>query len=192
MKTPSLFRTLTIVGIAFWLGIFAFVPLLMTLVTSFLQHTPDKLIIFKLTFRAYAQLCDPIYARILLQSVVLAFLSTFWCLLLGYPMAFMIARAHEKLRAILLLFVMIPFWTSSLIRTYAILALLKTAGILNTLLLKLHIIHIPLQLLYTNTAVLIGSVYNLLPFVILPLYANIEKLDVRLLEAARDLGSTRL
>ncbi|OGT64726.1 MAG: spermidine/putrescine ABC transporter permease [Gammaproteobacteria bacterium RIFCSPHIGHO2_12_FULL_45_9] len=192
MKTRSLFKTFSITSITLWLSVFALVPLLMTLVTSFLQHTPDQLVVLKPTLRAYTQLFDPIYGRILLQSLWLALLSTFFCLLLGYPMAFMIARAPERMRPILLLFVMIPFWTSSLIRTYALLALLKTQGLVNTLLLSLHVIHAPLQLLYTNTAVLMGCVYNLLPFVILPLYANIEKLDVRLLEAARDLGASRM
>jgi len=90
------------------------------------------------------------------------------------------------------LLVIVPFWTSSLLRSYAIITIIQAHGILNTLLLKLHVIHAPLQLLYTNTAVLIGLVYNLFPFVVLPLFANMEKMDWRLIEAAQDLGANNI
>jgi spermidine/putrescine transport system permease protein len=111
------------------------------------------------------------------------------CLLLAYPFSYLVARLPNQFKGVLLLLVIIPFWTSSLIRSYAIVALLKTHGILNTVLISLGIINQPLQLMYTNTATLIGLIYNLLPLMILPLYASIEKLDMRLIDAARDLGA---
>ncbi|MCZ6914823.1 MAG: ABC transporter permease subunit, partial [Rickettsia endosymbiont of Ixodes persulcatus] len=111
------------------------------------------------------------------------------CLCLGYPFAYILARLKSKYKSLLLFLVIIPFWTSSLIRTYAIISILKAKGLLNTILLSLGIIHQPLSILYTGTAVMIGLVYSLLPFMILPLYANIEKLDIQFIDAARDLGA---
>lgn len=176
-----------------WLGIFACIPILLVLATSLLSHNVDTdFIQLHLTLQNYIALIDTVYLKIFLHSFYLSGTVTLLCLMLGYPFAYILARMDEKVRGILLLLVIIPFWTSSLIRTYAIVILLKAKGILNAFLIYLGIIHMPLQLLYTNTAVLIGLVYTLLPFMILPLYANIEKLDTELLDAARDLGASRL
>ena len=191
MRTSSPFRLFSITSVTLWLGMFAFIPMLLVLFTSFLTHTDSQLITFHFTLGNYQQLFSSIYFKILLQSLALAFICTWVCLLLGYPAAFIIARSSDRWKPLLLLLMIIPFWTSSLIRTYAMLAILKTHGLLNTALLSLGILHHPLQMIYTNTAVLIGSVYDLLPFMILPLYANIEKLDNRFIEAARDLGANR-
>jgi spermidine/putrescine transport system permease protein len=192
MKTNSFFKRASLSIITAWLGILALAPLLLVLFTSFLGHDTSQLIILNLTGQNYSQLLQPLYFRILAQSLTLAFLCTLICFMIGYPAAYIIGRSKSRFKPIFILFIIIPFWTSSLIRTYAMLAILKTKGLLNTILLYLGIIHHPLQLLYSNTAVLIGCVYNLLPFMILPLYANIEKLDDRYFEAARDLGANRL
>ncbi len=192
MKTRSLFRTSSIATLYIWLGLLVFVPLALMLGTSFLSHNNDTLIVWKFTFQNYLNLSHYLYFRILLQSLELSISATLICLILGFPAAYIIANLPKQAKTFALLFIILPFWTSSLIRTYAILAILKTKGIINAALLALGIIHQPLQLLYTNTAVLIGSVYNLLPFMILPLYSNIDKLDRRLLEAARDLGAKRI
>ena len=192
MKLKSPFRHASITVLHLWLGILAFTPLLLVLFTSFLRHDDSHLILFHFTLSNYIKLSNFIYLRILLQSLELASFATLLCLIIGYPAAYIIARLPQRTKALAILFIMLPFWTSTLIRTYAMLAILKTKGLLNTLLLSLGLIHHPLQLIYTNTAVLIGCVYDLLPFMILPLYANIEKLDNRLLEAARDLGANRL
>lgn len=189
MKNSSLFRYSTLSSIFIWLGVLAFIPLLLMLIVSFIEHSNHQLLIWKWTFENYTQLADPIYLRILLQSLKLAFGTTIICLILGYPAAYLIAKLTAQQKSLAILFIILPFWVSSLIRTYAMLAILKTKGLLNTVLLGLGIIHHPLQILYTNTAVLIGSAYDLLPFMILPLYANIEKFDSQLLEAARDLGA---
>jgi len=111
------------------------------------------------------------------------------CLLLGYPMALAIARAEPARRSLLLMLVILPFWTSFLLRIYAWIGLLKDDGLINSLLLSLHLIHMPIQMANTSFAVYIGIVYSYLPFMILPLYANLEKHDATLLEAAADLGA---
>ncbi|MCK4608691.1 MAG: ABC transporter permease subunit [Gammaproteobacteria bacterium] len=174
-----------------WLGAFALIPISLVFFTSILTQDTEKLVSLPVTLRHYLELFNSAYVRILLQSFYLAFSCAIICLILGYPFAFTIARCKSRYRSLLLLLIIIPFWTSSLIRTYAIMAIIKTKGLLNTLLLALGIIHHPMHILYSYTAVLIGSVYDLLPFMILPLYANIEKLDDTLLEAARDLGASK-
>jgi spermidine/putrescine transport system permease protein len=193
MNTNRRFQYFSIGLIWVWLGIFACIPILLVLATSLLSNSVDtNFIQLHLTFQNYIALIDTVYLKIFLHSFSLSGVVTLLCLLLGYPFAYILARLEEKYRAILLLLVIIPFWTSSLIRTYAIVILLKAKGILNAFLIHIGIIQLPLQLLYTNTAVLIGLVYTLLPFMILPLYANIEKLDTELLDAARDLGASRI
>jgi putrescine transport system permease protein len=132
---------------------------------------------------------DPLYVRSLLYSLQVAAISTLLCLLIGYPMAYAIARSGATLRNVLLMMIVLPFWTSFLLRVYAWMGLLKTDGVINHLLLSLGVIHHPLVLLNTDFAVYIGIVYSYLPFMILPLYSNLEKHDVTLLEAAADLGA---
>ncbi|OGO93563.1 MAG: spermidine/putrescine ABC transporter permease [Coxiella sp. RIFCSPHIGHO2_12_FULL_42_15] len=186
-----LFRNSSITLLYLWLGLFAFIPLLLVLMTSFLSHTDTALVVWHFSLKNYLQFSNPVYFRIFVQSLGLAFLATLFCLIIGYPAAYLIAQLSKRSKNLALLFIILPFWTSSLIRTYAMLAIIKTKGLLNTVLLALGIVDHPLQLLYSNTAVLIGSVYDLLPFMILPLFANIDKLDKRLLEAARNLGAGR-
>ena len=134
---------------------------------------------------------DSLYFVTYLNSVKLAFIATVFTLLIGYPIAYGIARSPQPIRNILLLLVVIPFWISFLLRVYSWMGILKTNGLINGFLLWLGLIDQPLQLLYTDTAVYIGMVYSYLPYMILPLYANLVKLDVRLLEAASDLGAKR-
>ena len=134
---------------------------------------------------------DSLYFVTYLSSVKLAFISTVFTLLIGYPIAYGIARSPQPTRNILLLLVVIPFWISFLLRVYSWMGILKTNGLINGFLLWIGLIDQPLELLYTDTAVYIGMVYSYLPYMILPLYANLVKLDVRLLEAASDLGAKR-
>ena len=143
-----------------------------------------------LTFHNYARLAqDSLYLHALFGSLSLALFSTILCVLIGYPMAYAIARAPEQHRVMLLMLVVIPFWTSFLLRVYAWIAILKPNGLLNQLLLALGIIDEPLAILYTPAAAIIGMVYSYLPFFILPLYATLVRLDTQLLEAAADLGA---
>ena len=140
------------------------------------------------TVENFARIFDRLYAVILLRSFALAAIATLLCLLLGFPLALYIARAKRR-RNLLLNLVMLPFWTSLLIRTYAWMFLLRDTGLVNTVLQALHIIRQPLPLLFNDGAVILGLVYGYLPFMVLPLYATIEKLDPALLDAAADLGA---
>lgn len=143
------------------------------------------------TLAAYTRLFDPLYLRILLRTVLTALACTALCLVLGFPVAVAIARSG-RWRHRLLFLVVLPLWTSFLVRTYAMIVLLRDGGLINTVLLQLGIIHEPLRLLYTLGAVLAGLVYGYLPLMILPIYASLEKLDLELLEAAATLGARPL
>jgi len=173
----------------FWLVAFALLPNLLVFVASFLQRGSDEFVAFAFTLGNYQRLLDPLYLGLLLDSFWLAAITTILCLLLGYPFAYLLTRMTPRWRPLLLLLVIIPFWTSSLVRTYAMVIVLKANGLLNQILLGLGLIDEPLELLYPEPAVILGMLYALLPFMILPLYATLEKLDHRLIEAARDLGA---
>jgi spermidine/putrescine transport system permease protein len=140
------------------------------------------------TGESYQRLADPIYLAILWRSVWIAAVSTLGCLLLGFPLALFISRSGGR-KNLYLSLVILPFWTSFLIRTYAWMFLLRDTGLINTVLQKLEVIHEPLPLLYNNGAVVLGLVYSYLPFTVLPIYAALERLDPTLLEAAADLGA---
>ena len=135
---------------------------------------------------------DALYLAAYAGSLKIAFFSTLLCLLIGYPMAYAIARARKDLQTVLLLLIMMPTWTAILIRVYAWMGILSSNGLLNSLLLGMGLIDTPLKILNTDLAVYIGVVYSYLPFMILPLYANLVKHDLSLLEAASDLGARRL
>jgi spermidine/putrescine transport system permease protein len=130
-----------------------------------------------------------VYLQIVVRSILYAALTTMLCLAMGYPVAYLIGRSSERWRNLLLMAVMIPFWTSFLIRTYAWVTILKSEGLLNSLLVQLRLIAEPLEMLYTPGAVVLGLVYTFLPFMILPIYSSVEKLDGALIEAALDLGA---
>jgi len=132
---------------------------------------------------------DKLYGLSYLKSVTTAAVATAFCLLLGFPMAYAIAKAEERTRNLLLLLIILPFWISFLLRVYAWMGLLNNYGVINNLLLWAGIIDRPVQLIYTDFAVYLGLVYSYLPFMILPLYATLERLDNRLVEAAMDLGA---
>ena len=200
-----LWKNLIIAIPYFWLLLFFLAPFLIVLkisladpivaqppFTPLLQKSDDGVMSIYATFDNYKYLFqDSLYFVTYLSSVKLAFISTVLALLIGYPIAYGIARSPQPTRNILLLLVVIPFWISFLLRVYAWMGILKTKGLLNGFLLWTGIINEPLELLYTDTAVYIGMIYSYLPFMILPLYANLEKLDIRLLEAASDLGAKR-
>jgi spermidine/putrescine transport system permease protein len=172
-----------------WLVLFGVVPLLLLVATSFLAQDPVEFFRVAPSLESYRQLLDPNYLAVTWRSVGFALTTTVLCLLLGYPFAWYTARLSRSSRVLVLVLLMIPFWTNSLVRTYAIRMVLGTQGLLNKALLATGIIDTPLRLLYTDTAVVLGLLYLMLPFMILPLYANLEKLDYRLVEAGRDLGA---
>ena len=172
-----------------WLLAFVVVPAAILLVYSFCERDEVGGVIFSFTWENYQRVFDPVYLRIFARSVGYAGLTTVICVVGGYPVAYYIARASVERRNRLLLLVMVPFWTSFLIRTYAWITILKQEGLLNGLLQGMALTTAPLSLLYTPTAVIIGLVYAYLPFMILPIYGSAEKLDNSLIEAAYDLGA---
>ncbi|CAH1534628.1 MULTISPECIES: spermidine/putrescine ABC transporter permease PotB [Vibrio] len=174
-----------------WLTLFVLVPNLMIIGTSFLTRDEANLIELTFTFDNYLRLLDPLYAKVLMHSFYMAIIATLLCLVIGYPFAYIVAKMPEKWRPFMLFLVIVPFWTNSLIRTYGLKIVLGTQGVLNKSLMAMEIIDKPIRLMYTETAVMIGLVYILLPFMILPLYSAIEKLDNTYIEAAKDLGANK-
>lgn len=189
----GVFRSASIGVTWLWLGTFALLPTFALLLVSLLDKGETDFFIPVLTLANYEELFGPVFLTVLWDSVRLAFLSTLVCLLVGYPFAYAIAKkARPKWRPWLLLLVIIPFWTNSLIRTYALILIIGAQGMVNKLLLGFGIIETPLQMMYTDFAVFVGLTYTLLPFMVLPLYASIEKLDPNLTDAAKDLGAGSL
>ncbi|HPF27585.1 MAG TPA: ABC transporter permease subunit [Steroidobacteraceae bacterium] len=187
-----------------WLLIFFVIPFLIVLNISFAEWSPlsrppyepvlrwleGGAMQVKLVFASYKYLFnEPLYVSAWLYSIKVAAISTLCCLLIGYPMAYAIARSEPSSRNIFLMLIILPFWTSFLLRVYAWIGLLKNDGVINNTLLWLGIIDTPITMMNTSFAVYIGIVYSYLPFMILPLYSNLEKHDYTLLEAASDLGA---
>jgi putrescine transport system permease protein len=187
-----------------WLLIFFLVPFLIVLKISFAEFAPlgrppyepvfqwleEGALQIKLLIGSYTYLFnEPLYVSSWIYSVKVAAVSTVICLCLGYPMAYAIARSEPTHRNLFLMLVILPFWTSFLLRVYAWIGLLKNDGVINNVLLSLGLIDTPLAMMNTSFAVYIGIVYSYLPFMILPLYSNLEKHDLTLLEAAQDLGA---
>jgi putrescine transport system permease protein len=187
-----------------WLLVFFLIPFLIVLKISFAEFAPlgrppyeaifqwveDTALNIKLQMSSYVYLFnEPLYVSSWIYSIKVAFFSTLFCLAIGYPMAYAIARSQPSTRALLLLLVILPFWTSFLLRVYAWIGLLKNDGVINNVLIGLGFINEPLAMMNTSFAVYIGIVYSYLPFMILPLYSNLEKHDLTLLEAAQDLGA---
>lgn len=184
-------QKLIIALIVGWLSVFVLIPNLMIIVTSFLTRDETNLIELTFSIDNYARLLDPLYGKVLMHSFYMAIVATLFCLVIGYPFAYIVANMPTKWRPIMLFLVIVPFWTNSLIRTYGLKIVLGTQGILNKSLLALEIIDKPIRLMYSESAVMIGLVYILLPFMILPLYSAIEKLDHTYIEAAKDLGANK-
>jgi spermidine/putrescine transport system permease protein len=171
-----------------WMAIFFAAPLAIVCAYSFLTRGDYGGVERPWTPENFARLADPLYLAILWRSVWIASVSTALCALLGFPLALYIARAG-RYRNLWLQLVLLPFWTSFLVRTYAWLFILRDTGLVNTALAGMHLIKAPLPLLYNDGAVLTGLVYNFLPFFVLPMYATLERLDPALLEASADLGA---
>lgn len=186
------FAWLLLAPLLVWLLAFVVIPTLVMFAYSFCKRGTLGGVVWEFTLENWAAVLDPVYLRILVRSVLYAGLTTAACLLLGYPVAWQVGRASARWRNALLMMVMIPFWTSFLIRTYAWLTILKNEGLLNSLLLQVGLISAPFEMLYTPGAVVLGLVYMFLPFMVLPIYTSVEKLDGAMVEAAFDLGAAPL
>ncbi len=181
---------ITMVGpVSIWLLCFVAAPLIFVLVMSFANIDEQYNVVYTFTLKNYIRLVQPEYIRIYIRSVWIALLSTAICILVAYPFSYIIARTHSRYKKMLYMLVIIPFWTNSLIRIYGWKALLGTNGWVNTFLQQIHLISEPIEFLYNTGTTVFGMVYCLFPFMVLPLYTSIEKLDQNLLEASADLGA---
>ncbi|MFQ5783244.1 MAG: ABC transporter permease subunit [Alphaproteobacteria bacterium] len=195
-------RTFVVAVPYFWLALFFVVPFIIVVkislaemviarppYTSLFEWAEHSYLTIKLNLGNYLFLLeDDLYWKAYLNSIKVAFISTLVCLLIGYPMAYGMARANPAWRIVLLMLVSLPFWTSFLIRVYAWIGILQNNGLINNFLQSVGIIDEPIVMMHTNFAVYLGIVYSYLPFMVLPLYANLERMDIALLEAAADLG----
>ncbi|MFC5986312.1 ABC transporter permease [Marinicrinis lubricantis] len=173
-----------------WLILFFAAPLLMIALYSFFQRGLYGELVYEWTIHNYTRLFDSLYGKIMLDTLVVSFLTTFLTLMIAYPLAYYIAGLKPHKQKIWLLLMMLPFWINFLIRSYAWVVILRSQGIVNMVLMHFGWIEEPLQLLYNNGAVMLGMVYTLLPFMVLPIYVTLEKLERNKLEAAYDLGAT--
>lgn len=172
-----------------YMAVFLVLPLALVVILSFLTRGVYGNVVYQINLDNYARLIDPIYLRVLGYSLLIAGLTTVFTILIGFPLAYYIARVSPKRRPVFLFLILVPFWTNFIIRIYAWIMILRAEGFLNSMLLNLGVIQSPLEILYTPTAVLIGMVYEFLPFMVLPLYTSLEKIEPAQLEAAADLGA---
>lgn len=175
--------------ITLWSLLFIIAPILILLFISFMTKGPLGVIQYVFTLDNYKAIFDPVYFSVVKESVVIAFITTLLCVIMGYPFAYFMANKSPKTSGLLMILMMIPFWTNELVIVYSFVILLNSSGIVNTLLSNLGIISDSLDLLYNNFAVVVGMVYMLMPFAVLPMYSSIEKLDKGLIEASKDLGA---
>ncbi|NNU77453.1 ABC transporter permease [Clostridium estertheticum] len=186
----NILKVLTIVPISFWMLFFVAIPLLYIVFISFMQRGDDGSIVYISTISNYTRMARPLYVKVFLDSIVVAFVTTLFTLVFGYPFAYF-ATKIKKYKILVMLLIMAPFLTNSLIRTYGWIVILSTNGILNHALLITGIIKEPLKMLYSYGSVMIGMIYTMFPFMVLPLYNSIDKMDRAYIEAAKDLGSSR-
>jgi len=188
-RHPRLIGWMLLSPLLIWLALFVIAPAAILFVYSFCSRDALGQVVYDFNLGNYARVFDPIYIKILLRSIGYAALTTIICIILGYPVAYFIGKARPDTRNLLLMLVIIPFWTSFLIRTYAWITILKSEGLMNGMLQYTKLISAPIEILYTPYAIIIGLVYAYLPFMILPIYGSVEKLDNALVEAAMDLGA---
>ena len=190
LRESRVFQGLALVSPAnLYLTIFVVLPLLLIVILSFQSRGAYGEVVPRFNLNNYERLIEPVYARILGYSLLVGLGTTVITMLLGYPLAYYIARSPAKQRSLLLFLILVPFWTNFVIRIYAWIMLLRGGGLLDSFLQWIGVTSEPLGILYTPTAVMIGMVYEFLPFMVLPLYTSLEKIENSLLEAAADLGA---
>lgn len=172
--------------------VFVALPIVYLIVLSFMTRAQTWGVVNEFTFDNYRKILNPVYLNTFKESFILAVLTTLSTLVIGYPFGYFMARLEKKARSLMMLLVVIPFWTSALMRMYGWIIIFRSNGILDKLLMGLNLTDSPLKLLYSYPAVLVGMIYSLLPFMILSVYSSTDKMDWSLVEASRDLGATRL
>lgn len=179
----------TVGPVSIWMTLLVAIPFIYVFCMSFMLKDPNGGVKLGFTLENFKQVFDPLYLKVFGQSIIISLFTTIICALIAYPFTYFIAQKTTIKKAVFMAMVIVPFLVSSLIRLFGWINILRKDGILNSLLLKLGLIQQPLELVYNTTGVMIGLVYMLLPFMILPLYSSIEKLDKSLLEACSDLGA---
>jgi len=170
-----------------WMLIFILFPLFLIFLYSITMRNPNDIKTITFTFENFAKFFNPIYINVLIRSISIAGFSTLICLIIGYPVAYLLTKTSDKNKGLLILLFILPMWMNMLLRTYAWMTILGNTGLINSL---LNILNLPnINLLYNNSAVILGMVYNFLPFMVFPIYTVLNKMDVSLIEAADDLGA---
>ena len=187
----KLFKFLFTVPVIIYSILLIFLPLVYIFVISFFKSDGYGGMIETITLQNYIQLFDLVYVKVFLQSIFIALIVTFICILITYPFVLAISHKSKVVQKVLMTLVMIPFLTNSLIRMYGWIVLLRKSGVINSLLIKMSLIDNPLELMYNNFGIIVGMVYTLLPFMILPLYNAVSTIDKSLLEASSDLGASK-
>ena len=193
MKNKNrLFKFLFTAPVVIYSILLIFLPLVYIFVISFFKSDSYGGMIKVLTLQNYIQLFNMVYIKIFVQSILIALVVTFICILIAYPFSLAISHKSKVTQKVLMTLVMVPFLTNSLIRMYGWIVLLRKSGVINKFLLDLNLINNPLQLMYNNFGIIVGMVYTLLPFMILPIYNSVSTIDKSLLEASSDLGASRI
>ena len=188
----KLYKWLFTLPVIIYSLVLIFLPLVYILIISFFKNDSYGGMIQTLTFNNYIQLFDFVYIKIFLQSILIAVVVTFICILISYPFVLAVSHKSKLTQKVLMTLVMVPFLTNSLIRMYGWIVLLRKAGVINTLLTDAGIISTPLKLMYNNFGIIVGMVYTLIPFMILPLYSSVSAIDKSIIEAANDLGANKI
>ncbi|RKW32679.1 MAG: ABC transporter permease [Lachnoanaerobaculum sp.] len=170
--------------------LFVLGPLLYMIALSFATNHEGLGVTFRFTLENFRKMADPVYVGTFVQSFQVAIMTTILVVVIGYPFGYFMAKQSKRGKRLLMFLIMVPFWTSSLLRMYGWIIVLQAKGIVNTVLIRLGLIRVPIKILYSYPAVLIGMVYALLPFMILSVYSSVEKMDWTLVEAAKDLGAS--
>ena len=191
LGSKSPFRTVTLWLIWGWLLIFALLPNILVIAVSFLTRDSSAFISLPVSIDSYIRMIDPLYFGVFIHSLWMAGITTIICFLLGYPFAWLIAKAKTRWQPLLMMLLILPFWTNSLVRTYALKLLFANNGLINKSLLAVGIIDTPIDILYTQVAVIAGLTYLLFPFMVLPLYAVFTDLRNDMLLASQDLGASK-
>ena len=186
-----LFQRVTLFVIWAWLIVFALIPNILVVLASFMTRDEDSFLALPLTAESYLRFIDPLYVKVFLHSLSMASITTLICLILGYPFAWLVSRVSKKWQSFLMLLLIIPFWTNSLVRLYAVKLIIAANGLLSSALIGMGLIDEPLQILYTQKAVIGGLVYLLFPFMVLPLYAGFTDLRDDIVLASKDLGANK-
>ena len=187
-----LFKFLFTTPVVLYSVLLIFLPLVYIFVISFLKSDGYGGMINVFTLQNYIQLFDMVYIKIFIKSITIALVVTFICVLITYPFALAVSHKSKVTQKVLMTLVMVPFLTNSLIRMYGWIVLLRKSGVINSMLLKFSLIDTPLQLMYNNFGIIVGMVYTLLPFMILPIYNSVAAIDKSLLEASSDLGASKI